>query len=153
VRVTDDDHHADPVRTQQIPPEVMAEVEAVEAVEASGEHERPCEAHLRVANLHHPQVGRLPDRPDPVNRSRDLRRPWRPGQPVCGAVAAPAASSTGTLAALAASPSAAFSTTGAHLLRCRWPRPRPDPAMVDSRLLFAGDVESCQFCPGGLTHV
>jgi hypothetical protein len=66
MRVADDDHHTDPVRAQQVAPEVVAEVEAVEA---GGEDERPCEVDLRISHRNHPHVGRLTHGPDPVDRS------------------------------------------------------------------------------------
>jgi len=66
VSVADDDHHADTVRAQQIPPEVVTEVEAVEP---GGEHERPCKVNLPISHRNHPDIGRRTDGSDPVARS------------------------------------------------------------------------------------
>jgi hypothetical protein len=63
VRVTEDNHHTNPVRAQQVATEVVAEVEAIEA---GGEDERPCQVDLLVSNRDDPHIGPLTHGPDPV---------------------------------------------------------------------------------------
>src|SRR5262249_51793826 len=56
--VPDDDHHTDAVLAEQIPAEMVSEVEAVEA---RGEYEGPRDMHLLVPHFHHPHICGLTD--------------------------------------------------------------------------------------------
>jgi proline iminopeptidase len=64
--IPDYNHYADTVLAKQMPPEVVAEIKAIEA---RGEYESPRYMDLLIPNFYHAHICRLTDWPDALNRS------------------------------------------------------------------------------------
>lgn len=64
--VPDYNHYADTVLAKQMPPEVLAEIKAIEA---KGDYENPRYTELLIPHFYHAHVCRLADWPDAVNRA------------------------------------------------------------------------------------
>jgi proline iminopeptidase len=64
--VPDYNHYADTVLAKQMPPEVLAEIKAIEA---RGDYENPRYTELLIPHFYHAHVCRLAEWPDAVNRA------------------------------------------------------------------------------------
>jgi proline iminopeptidase len=64
--IPDYNHYADTVLAKQMPPEVVAEIKAIEA---RGEYEKPRYTELLIPHFYHKHVCRLDEWPDAVNRA------------------------------------------------------------------------------------
>jgi proline iminopeptidase len=64
--VPDYNHYAETVLAKQMPPDVVAEIKAIES---RGEYDSPRYTELLIPNFYHAHVCRLPEWPDAVNRA------------------------------------------------------------------------------------